>query len=327
MLRLRVTTKCNLHCDFCYLKGNLNRQESGVLSADEWGKIIGNMSRFTVVDITGAEPFLSREIKPILEHLSQKGNKASLTTNGMFNDENTVQMICENGVEVLMLSLDGLEDTHNELRGSERSFSNIFKLIHKLHSSNHRKKPRVIIKTTVTEKNYIELHSLGELLSITPGVSGWTLNLLFQNEARGGIVNGKGTFRDFLKSENTQVYSEDLVGNITKAVEDVISAGFLSTQIRPPMSNKYIAPYIAETTKSFVPKCRKYNSVLTLDYNGNLSLCDLNYSFANIRELNYDLSLVGQNEKYKELIGEMNSQGQPINACSGCCLGKHKVNK
>jgi len=84
VLRIRITNKCNLHCGFCYLSGNLNIGEENHLTLAEWKIIIDKLPAWTIIDITGAEPFLAKNFKEILELLLQRKFKVSITTNGYF---------------------------------------------------------------------------------------------------------------------------------------------------------------------------------------------------------------------------------------------------
>jgi len=69
VLRIRITSKCNLSCPFCYLKTGLNRDEEGNLSLEEWEKIFSKLPKRTIVDLTGAEPLMYKDIRGFLNIL------------------------------------------------------------------------------------------------------------------------------------------------------------------------------------------------------------------------------------------------------------------
>ena len=66
---------------------------------------------------TGGEPLLRRELFQILNYARGAGFSIALMSNGTLIDRDTAQKIKEAGVSDVQISLDGLENTHDSLRG------------------------------------------------------------------------------------------------------------------------------------------------------------------------------------------------------------------
>jgi len=66
---------------------------------------------------TGGEPFLRQDLFAILDYVRKCGFSTSLMSNGTLIDSDMARRIREVGVSDVQISLDGLETTHESLRG------------------------------------------------------------------------------------------------------------------------------------------------------------------------------------------------------------------
>jgi len=67
---------------------------------------------------TGGEPFLRKDLFAILDYARQSGFSTSLMSNGTLIDNSLAQRIREANVADVQISLDGIEPTHDSLRGN-----------------------------------------------------------------------------------------------------------------------------------------------------------------------------------------------------------------
>ena len=107
-----------------------------------------------VVIFEGGEPLLWRDgehtCADVLRYARQKFFRVGITTNG------TLPLDLE--VDVLWVSIDGLEETHNRLRGAP-----IFaRVIENIRRSKH---PRIYAHVTANAQNYAEIPDLVRFLS------------------------------------------------------------------------------------------------------------------------------------------------------------------
>ena len=128
-----LTERCSLKCSHCFVshKGRIYRDE---LSCEETIKIFKSGENYLKkISFTGGEPMLYKNFEKIFFEASnlKKIQQLHLSTNGMHNQKlfDTLSEIKNNKISIqIQSSLDGLEETHNQIRGNKRSFSNVFDL-------------------------------------------------------------------------------------------------------------------------------------------------------------------------------------------------------
>jgi MoaA/NifB/PqqE/SkfB family radical SAM enzyme len=328
VLRIRITNKCNLHCSFCYLSGNLNVGEKDHLDLNEWEKIIKNLPLWTVVDITGAEPFLAKNFKEILRLLLKRGLKVSITTNGQFVDKEFIDEIVKLKLFYIMISIDGMEQYHNNIRGSDSSFEKIDRFIKELEKakqSNGADLPMLCIKSTITDDNVEELERLNDHVFENYNIQSHSFNLLFQNEARGGIETEKKIDSEKFLIGNTQKYNEnELIKNGLKKIFNKNKTMNRNINIKPGVDYKDVSKYIDNPSNFGVASCNRVYSIQTIYYDGTLTPCDIGLDLGNIRDINYNLRKTWRLKKYKDFIRFFKSSGPYLPACDACCLADQK---
>ena len=130
-LRVSLTDRCNLRCNYCLPEEFSNWLPSeNLLSADELLLVIqiAVSAGITEVRLTGGEPLLRPDIVQIVERISKLENapKLSLTTNGIRLAE-LAQPLKNAGLERINVSLDTLRpDRFNELTHRDR-FDDVIK--------------------------------------------------------------------------------------------------------------------------------------------------------------------------------------------------------
>ena len=112
---LIATLRCNLSCSMCRTCYNIDRE----LSLAEIRSVIDQVADWgvTIFNLLGGEPFLRRDILPILEHAHGRDLITTVTTNGTLLDETRIRALAPLNQVHLNVSLDGLEGTHDGIRG------------------------------------------------------------------------------------------------------------------------------------------------------------------------------------------------------------------
>lgn len=155
-----LTLTCNLRCNHCGSSAGLPRQ--GELTTEECLKICDQFPDLLVqeVNFTGGEPLLRPDWADIAMHLRDLGITTKILTNGMALGQDTISRMKDAGISGVGISLDGLAETHDYIRGRVGCFQNVLKGI-KLVLGNDI--PLTVI-TTVNALNVHELPALFELL-------------------------------------------------------------------------------------------------------------------------------------------------------------------
>ena len=167
------TTRCNMNCLHC---GSDCSKESShpdmplndFLSALD--TIKDPPSDFTVV-LTGGEPLLRNDIETCGLEIRKRKMRWSMVTNGYLYDNEKHISLLNAGMGALTISLDGLEDTHNWLRNSDKSFARVDQAI-QLAANAARLNFDVV--TCVNQRNINQLPQISDYL-IRKGVKAWRL--------------------------------------------------------------------------------------------------------------------------------------------------------
>ena len=170
-LVLFVTYVCNLTCETCFYWESLNskRQE---LTLDEWGKVSRSLGTVSMLLISGGEPFLRRDLDDIIAvfYRNNGTRQIHLPTNGL--QTGTVVTILSRMLEkcpklqvTLGLSLDGLEETHDRIRGRKGSFRAVVETSRAVEELKaHYPLLRTYTITTVCQDNYHEVAPLADFI-------------------------------------------------------------------------------------------------------------------------------------------------------------------
>lgn len=121
-LHLHPLRRCNLACRHCYSNSSphatdmLSRDEAleTILKAAAWG--------YQRLAVSGGEPLLYPWLADCLALADDLGMETALITNGLLisRGENTKML---RRVDTVAVSIDGLDDSHNAIRGRGRAFS------------------------------------------------------------------------------------------------------------------------------------------------------------------------------------------------------------
>lgn len=175
ILGWELTLTCNLKCEHCgSAAGNPKDFE---LSTEEAITLCNQFPELLVqeVDFTGGEPLMRKDWSLIANQIIKLGIDVNLITNGLALNHEMVSLIKRTGISQVGISLDGLEKTHDKIRGYVGLFQKVVGAIDELNSAEIP----FTVMTTVNELNAQELGDLMDLL-ISHSVPKWRLQPLFQ---------------------------------------------------------------------------------------------------------------------------------------------------
>jgi cytosylglucuronate decarboxylase len=113
-----------------------------------------------VVRLTGGEPLVHREVVALVSTIRDFGMRPSLITNGHFLGEKAADL-AEAGLEQVVVSLDGTERVHDELRGAPGLFARAVAGLHAARACG----VQLRVNTVVGRANFRELVGLQQLLT------------------------------------------------------------------------------------------------------------------------------------------------------------------
>ncbi len=165
-----LTPTCNLKCIHCNLPrtdgiahGTLRRVDE--LGTEDWLRTLDRLREWLgpfKLNISGGEPFVRKDLLPILEHACGLGILAGVVTNGTFIDEAMASRLVDMGMFNVNISLDGFHrDTHLHFRA--RQYDETMKAFTLLRDARDRAGSdlRIVVKFTLMGFN---LHEVPEVL-------------------------------------------------------------------------------------------------------------------------------------------------------------------
>lgn len=149
-----VTYRCNARCNMCsrYKRPSSPDEE---ISLDT----IRKLPPMYFTNITGGEPFIRMDLKEIVRELYKKSDRIVISTNGFFTDR--IIDLCKEFPNVgIRISIEGLEETNNAIRGLDDGFNRGYTTLKKLVEMHH---PDVGFGMTVQDANAKDLVPLYKL--------------------------------------------------------------------------------------------------------------------------------------------------------------------
>ena len=108
-------------------------------------------------NITGGEPFIREDLPEIVRELYKKSDRIVISTNGFFTDR--IIKLCKEFPDVgIRISIEGLEETNNEIRGLKDGFNRGYKTLKELRKMGMKD---VGFGMTVQDKNAKDLDKMG----------------------------------------------------------------------------------------------------------------------------------------------------------------------
>lgn len=148
-----VTYRCNARCNMC------NRYKAPSKPEEEISiETIKKLPKMYFTNITGGEPFIREDLPDIVRELYKKSDRIVISTNGFFTDR--IIKLAEEFPNVgIRISIEGLEETNNKIRGLEDGFNRGYSTLKKLVEMKH---PDVGFGMTVQDANAKDLVALYE---------------------------------------------------------------------------------------------------------------------------------------------------------------------
>lgn len=121
-----ITLKCNLACSHCGSRAGQARAQE--LSTEEALDLVRQMAEVGIKEVTliGGEAFLRSDWLQIAAAINQAGMRCTMTTGGYGISLATAHKMKQAGIATVSVSIDGLEATHDRLRGRKGSWKQAF---------------------------------------------------------------------------------------------------------------------------------------------------------------------------------------------------------
>nr|MDD3720747.1 radical SAM protein [Candidatus Gracilibacteria bacterium] len=196
-LQWHITNACQLRCKHCYVDFSkpvaldFNSISSGI---DNYISFLRKYNIEGKVYFTGGDPWLYPKFKDIVEYSLKNGLKVSLFGNYHLLTDKNIAWLKEKGINFYQLSIEGLENKHEEIRG-KGTFKEVVKAIEKLENNNIQS----LVNMTVSKWNINEVIPLIEYLARNTKLSRFDfVRVVPMGKASKNIMVTNSEFKDLL---------------------------------------------------------------------------------------------------------------------------------
>jgi len=274
-----VTNRCNMQCSHCFYWQKLNQgSEMNLQEIEILVKFLKN--KLNLLMLGGGEPFLRDDIKEIC-NLYIKHNKVkniNIVTNGYLSEKiyETVKDIHGTNLSI-QISLDGLEKLHDKIRNKKGSFKKVVETVNLLKTLN----VNIGILTVISNKNYKQIDELSDFVRNELKVK-HSFELIRGNPKDKNFTLPPLQELDSLYEKIKTIYKKQ-TKNLHKDYGVNLTA--LKYSIEMLKKNKKLL------------NCSAGSIVGTIYPNGDVSLCELKPTFANLSDYTYNFYKLWNSEK------------------------------
>lgn len=312
-----ITSKCNLRCQMCFYWERIQDNKiHNELCLNEIKKIAPQFDNLFQLTITGGEALLRSDCIDIVSAFSKSTpvKRITLTTNGTFPEKIAifVEKFCSAYPQINLsvnLSLDGLESTHDKIRGLQGAFKKLlesFDLLGKL-----MKKYKNLRRSTATTVSTLNVNEIFDLLNFIEGrMDISTHGLMF--------------VRSCLKDQKIKDFSYERFQDLVFLLENK------SKSRRGRIANAILNTYQSRRLNSMKNNvmrdlCFAGKKLIILDEKGNMYPCELlepirkrneldlpfegSFNLGNIRESDYNIKEILGSSKTRRIIKFIQNNG------------------
>lgn len=267
-----VTNKCNLRCRHCFYHENIQNRKLEDLSITEFENLSRQFGKLYNLLISGGEPFLREDLAEICElfYRNNSVEKIAIPTNGF-----TPGASCEatrrildtlQGIRLeINVSMDGLEDVHDDIRGVKGSFNRAVESCKLLLDLKERyRNLKCFVATTISNVNFDQIPLLKRFVKE---------NLRGIDNHRFGFF--RGTCKDehlFFPQNRLKEVKTIINGNTKKVFDFHLGNVFLNAKLAILKQGRQVV------------KCAAGELMGVIDNNGDVRLCELLKPIGNIRQ-------------------------------------------
>lgn len=271
-----ITLRCDLACRHCGSRAGRARPDE--LSTEEALDLVRQMADLGVEEVTviGGEAYLREDFPEIVAEIRKMGMRSTMTTGGRSLSRDMARIAKQAGLESASVSVDGLEATHDALRGVRGSFAAAFAAIENLHAAGIG----VAANTQIGRTSLREIPAVFELLAKAK-IHSWQVQLT--------VAMGRAVDEPDLLLEPYQML--EVMPMLARIKRRAVEAG---VKVWPGNNIGYFGPYESllrgTLPRGHLASCGAGRSTMGIEANGDIKGCPslptADYVGGNIRENN-----------------------------------------
>ena len=173
------TLRCNLKCRHCGSDCHVTSALKD-MPLEDFLPVLKSIARETdphnvMINVTGGEPLVRKDLEACGKAFYELGFPWGIVTNGRGLTPERYKSLLQSGIRAITVSLDGIGDTHDWMRGVPGTYPLALRAIRMVAASGE---VEYDVVTCVNKRSYKELEQIKELL-ISSGVKAWRLFTVF----------------------------------------------------------------------------------------------------------------------------------------------------
>lgn len=313
-MTLGITSNCNYRCKHC--GNNSNNKKETDLKKEKIYDLIDQMVDMNLLKLnfTGGEPLTDENLIDYIRYAKGKIPRITLTTNGSLITKEKALELKNAGLNMAKISLDGLEDFHDNFRNVKGAYEKAIKAIKNFSENNIE----VRVQSTLTKNNKDDLIKLMEVLSDLHISHQTIVPVCPIGRADKNMMLDKDEYKEFIKQMYEQVINLNKQGTTTHF------------QIRPIFGAKELFNDETQTsfeTLSIKYSCEALKNTMEIKPNGEVIPCsflDIPIGNAKTQSLKEIWQTLKANEM-REIFKNNNKNEQCLkctknNICNGGCI-------
>ncbi|MCA9706575.1 MAG: radical SAM protein [Myxococcales bacterium] len=167
-----LTLACDQKCAHCGPRAGKRRPDE--LTTDECLRVVAELAELGVGEVVliGGEAYLRNDFILIIRAIREAGMSCTMTTGGLNLSRERAEAMIEAGIGSVTFSIDGLEATHDRLRGVPGSWQRAFEGLRNIREAGGR----VACNSQINALTRTELLPLLSLLA-DAGIHSWQLQI------------------------------------------------------------------------------------------------------------------------------------------------------
>jgi MoaA/NifB/PqqE/SkfB family radical SAM enzyme len=306
-----VTFRCNARCVMC---DSWRKPSPDELTLPEIAAVFAQLPRLDAVRLSGGEPFLRPDFAEIgrlaIERLQPR--LLHVTTNGFLTRQ--VVEFCERRPRtvplMLLVSLDGTETKHNQVRGRPRAWEQAFATVQALAPRQSELRLRLAVNQTIVDQDGLAEHRKLRALLEPMGVpvngvvayaASATYSLDCETEAAPATPGEFTPFGDLPPEFAGDLLAELESGLAGRGWAERLAKGYYLDGLRRRLLHGEASPN---------PGCVALNAHLRLLPNGDVPVCQFNSRIVgNLRQQGLDAVWAGE---------PVRREREWVRRCAGC---------
>ena len=274
-----ITLACDLKCHHCGSRAGKRRPDE--LTTEECLDLVRQLAGMGTREITliGGEAYLRRDWLEIIREIRAQGMDCTMQSGGLNLNEERIKAAVDAGLQALGISIDGLRDVHDRLRGVKGSFDAAFAALEAI-------KKYGVPSTVNTQITSLVIPQLRELMNlfIAAGAKSWQVQLT--------VAMGRAADHPELLLQPYELL--ELMPLLAELYEEGADQGFL---IQPGNNIGYYGPHESVWRGSgddrvYWTSCNAGQNTLGIEADGTIkgcpSLSTSKYAGGNIRDLSFE---------------------------------------